>query len=279
MPFSIVHTITPWMPQGTLLDFIKSPSYEADILRVQLVCAGGNLKDLTRAYPQLREVAQALEYLHSMCLVHGDLKFVGSFKPPYQYVVLNCDCYQTNILVDDDNHARVADVGLSTIVGPSFDRSVASNNSARWMAPELVADLNAEETPGPTTNSDVFSFGRLIYAVRVPLSIRYTRGLTSMFTPLARFPPSVSLCSTCVPTSPSCCFCRADGSRRGHRPSTAMACRCPTRSGSSLSTVGRAHLTSGPICLRLYNGCNFSSEAISSMPAFCIHICYLFLVM
>jgi serine/threonine protein kinase len=102
-----------------------------------------------------------------MCLVHGDLKFVGSFKPPYPYVVLNCDAYQTNILVDDDNHARVADVGLSTIVGPSFDRSVASNNSARWMAPELVADLNAEETPGPTTKSDVFSFGRLIYAARV----------------------------------------------------------------------------------------------------------------
>jgi serine/threonine protein kinase len=50
MPFSIVHTITPWMSQGTLLDFIKSPSYEADILRVQLVCAGGILKDLTQAY-------------------------------------------------------------------------------------------------------------------------------------------------------------------------------------------------------------------------------------
>jgi serine/threonine protein kinase len=117
--------------------------------------------------PQLRDVAQALEYLHSLSLVHGDLKFVGSFNPPYLYVVLNCDCFQANILVDDDNHARVTDVGLSTIVGPSFGRSVASNNSARWTAPEFVVDLDTEENPGPTTKSDVFSFGRLIYAVRV----------------------------------------------------------------------------------------------------------------
>jgi serine/threonine protein kinase len=51
MPFSILYTITPWMSQGTLLDFIKSPSYEADNQRVQLVCAGNSSKDLMQAYP------------------------------------------------------------------------------------------------------------------------------------------------------------------------------------------------------------------------------------
>jgi hypothetical protein len=34
------------------------------------------------------------------------------------------------------------------------------------MAPEFIANLDTEQTPGPTTKSDVFSFGRLIYAVR-----------------------------------------------------------------------------------------------------------------
>jgi serine/threonine protein kinase len=92
---------------------------------------------------------------------------VSCVNLPYPYVVLNYDCFQANILVDDKNRACVADVGLSTIVGPSFGRSVASNNSARCMAPEFVVDLDMEETPGPTTKSDVFSFGRLIYAVRV----------------------------------------------------------------------------------------------------------------
>jgi hypothetical protein len=53
------------------------------------------------------------------------------------------------------------------IIGPSFaGESAASGNSARWMAPEFVADLDTAESPGPTVKSDVFSFGRLIYAVR-----------------------------------------------------------------------------------------------------------------
>jgi serine/threonine protein kinase len=49
-PFAVAHTVTPWMSHGTLLDFIKSPSYKADIQRVQLVCAGGSSKDLMQAY-------------------------------------------------------------------------------------------------------------------------------------------------------------------------------------------------------------------------------------
>jgi SH3-like domain-containing protein len=49
-PFAVAHTVTPWMSHGTLLDFIKSPSYEADVQRVQLVGAGGISKDLMQAY-------------------------------------------------------------------------------------------------------------------------------------------------------------------------------------------------------------------------------------
>jgi serine/threonine protein kinase len=49
-PYALLHIITPRMSQGTLLDFIKSPSYEANIQRVQLVCAGGSLKNLMQAY-------------------------------------------------------------------------------------------------------------------------------------------------------------------------------------------------------------------------------------
>jgi serine/threonine protein kinase len=71
------------------------------------------------------------------------------------------------VLVDADGHAKVMDFGLSTIIGPSFaGESAASGNSARWMGPEFVADLDTDETPRPTAKSDVFSFGRLIYAVR-----------------------------------------------------------------------------------------------------------------
>jgi serine/threonine protein kinase len=49
-PFGLVYIISPRMSQGTLLDYINSSSYEASNQRVQLVCAGGSLKDLMQAY-------------------------------------------------------------------------------------------------------------------------------------------------------------------------------------------------------------------------------------
>jgi serine/threonine protein kinase len=120
--------------------------------------------------PQLLEVARALKYLHSLSIVHGDLKFVGSFISLCSIVFLNNGCIQTNVLIDAGFHARVMDFGLSTIVGPSFaGESAASGNSARWMGPEFVANLDVDETPGPTAKSDVYSFGRLVYAVRSPV--------------------------------------------------------------------------------------------------------------
>jgi hypothetical protein len=49
-PFALVHIIAPPMSQGMLLDYTNSSSYEASSQRVQLVRAGGSLKDLTQAY-------------------------------------------------------------------------------------------------------------------------------------------------------------------------------------------------------------------------------------
>jgi hypothetical protein len=45
--FAIIHTVTPWVTQGTLLNYIKSASYDASTQRVQLVCAGGESKNLS----------------------------------------------------------------------------------------------------------------------------------------------------------------------------------------------------------------------------------------
>jgi hypothetical protein len=50
MPFAILHTITPWMSQGTLLNYIKSPSYDASSQRAQLVRNHKPLQELIRAH-------------------------------------------------------------------------------------------------------------------------------------------------------------------------------------------------------------------------------------
>jgi serine/threonine protein kinase len=116
------------------------------------------------------DIAQGLDYLHSLRIVHGDVKFVGSsdvYALSFNLIPVGI---QTNVLIDANSHARLTDFGVSAIIAPSFaGESAASGNSARWMAPEFVADLDAEDTPGPTTKSDVYSFGRLVYAVRTGL--------------------------------------------------------------------------------------------------------------
>ncbi|KAI3609866.1 hypothetical protein WG66_007610, partial [Moniliophthora roreri] len=114
--------VSPWMANGTILKHLGD--------------TGGQDVDL-----RLFEIAQGLAYLHSQHIVHGDLR--GS-----------------NILVDADWHACIADFGLAVF----SDVTVGTNSShhagsVRWMAPEL-------HHPGTfglkyfrrTFASDVYSF-------------------------------------------------------------------------------------------------------------------------
>ncbi|KAG1781796.1 kinase-like domain-containing protein, partial [Suillus placidus] len=89
----------------------------------------------------LQDIASALQYLHVIAVVHGDL--TGD-----------------NILVDSYGRAFVTGVGLSkrlNEIASNTESSLGDMRSAtiRWIAPELVDD---EET-FPTSKSDVWSFG------------------------------------------------------------------------------------------------------------------------
>lgn len=68
------------------------------------------------------EIVVGLEYLHSMNIVHGDLR-------------------GHNILISDDFHVRLTDFGLATtIVSGEGDQSSTANRAGcvRWFAPELI---------------------------------------------------------------------------------------------------------------------------------------------
>ncbi|KAJ7907602.1 kinase-like domain-containing protein [Mycena leptocephala] len=72
--------VTPYMRNGTMIDFVKTRN--------------GTLPD-RRVDQLLFETAQGLAYLHSQNIVHGDLR--GG-----------------NVLIDDREHAQLADFGLAT---------------------------------------------------------------------------------------------------------------------------------------------------------------------
>ncbi|KAF9269180.1 kinase-like protein [Marasmius fiardii PR-910] len=97
---SLLCLISPWMKNGTILKHLRENGRE----------------DVEK---RLFEIAQGLAYLHSQHIIHGDLR--GS-----------------NILVDDDWHARLADFGLAVFSDATVGTSSSHHaGSVRWMAPEL----------------------------------------------------------------------------------------------------------------------------------------------
>ncbi|KAJ7305415.1 kinase-like domain-containing protein [Mycena albidolilacea] len=126
--------VSPWMKHGTVMKYLQ------DYGR-------------TTVDKLLYEIALGLEYLHSVNIVHGDLR--GS-----------------NILVDDGRCACLVGFALSEIIG---DNDVDDNRSgnARWMAPELISPDHFGGQFARTPASDVYAFGCVcleLYTGRPPFS-------------------------------------------------------------------------------------------------------------
>ncbi|KAG2357729.1 kinase-like domain-containing protein [Suillus spraguei] len=128
--------VSSWMPNGTLTTYLTSRHSDLTVL------------DRSR---MLEDVGAGLRYLHSMCVMHGDI--TGA-----------------NILIDDGGHARLIDFGLSTIVRPLLGQSHLAISSVRagtirYAVPELVLSDNARELPVPLEKADIYSFGCIMLQV------------------------------------------------------------------------------------------------------------------
>ncbi|KAJ7264457.1 kinase-like domain-containing protein [Mycena haematopus] len=99
--------VSPWMKHGNILKYLSQYGRH-DVEKMLL------------------QIAEGLGYLHSMEIVHGDLR-------------------GTNILVSDDWNVCLADFGLASVIGDdastTFTAHTSSANHAgslRWFAPELI---------------------------------------------------------------------------------------------------------------------------------------------
>jgi serine/threonine protein kinase len=145
--------------------------------------------------PQIRDLCAGLTYLHSIPVVHGDLKGVRNF-----FIVCSRSLTlfrnlftQNNVLIDDDGRAVLTDFGLSKVIDeisdPTGNTTVMMGGAIRWKAPELLFDepedsTSPEVSPMPSTASDVYSFACTAYEVS-PVRRFYRKGWVYTNLPLS----------------------------------------------------------------------------------------------
>ncbi|KAJ7893380.1 kinase-like domain-containing protein [Mycena olivaceomarginata] len=121
--------VSPWLKHGTILKYLNDRGRE-DIHRL------------------IFEIAQGFHYLHSVNIVHGDLR-------------------GTNILISDDYHACLSDFGLATTIREGDADTTAgalasSSNrtgSLRWFAELITPEQFGCERFVRTRATDVYAFG------------------------------------------------------------------------------------------------------------------------
>ncbi|KAJ6476178.1 kinase-like domain-containing protein [Mycena sanguinolenta] len=119
-PLSLV-AVSPWMEHGTVVNHLKKHGH-------------GHVDKL------LYEIAQGLQYLHLCGIVHGDLR-------------------GTNILINEEWSACLADFGLSIFSDATASMTTNRGGSLYWMAPELLDPDRFGIKFIRTPASDVYAFG------------------------------------------------------------------------------------------------------------------------
>ncbi|KAL0067777.1 hypothetical protein AAF712_005217 [Marasmius tenuissimus] len=116
--------VSPWMNRGNLARYLKNTE-----------------RELVDHQALVYDVASGLAHLHSMDIVHGDLK-------------------GANVLMTADERACITDFGLSRVANiQSFCLTSSlmgqARGTIRWLSPEL---LKSDPPSSVTTNSDMYAY-------------------------------------------------------------------------------------------------------------------------
>ncbi|KLO08890.1 kinase-like protein [Schizopora paradoxa] len=116
--------ISPFAANGTLLKYVLK---QESVNKMNL----------------LAQVAAGLIHLHSIGIIHGDIR---------------CD----NVLVNSEGTPQLADFGLSSVgdsEGVNSNSNSGSTGNPRWLAPELIYPHEPDGSRKRTRESDVYALG------------------------------------------------------------------------------------------------------------------------
>ncbi|KAI0102745.1 kinase-like protein [Nemania sp. FL0031] len=113
-------------------------------------CAGGSVSSLMRPtgclpekwiIPILREVAEAIYWVHKQGIIHRDIKCA-------------------NVLITDTGDVQLCDFGVAAVVQTRSDKRTTVTGTLQWMAPELF-----DSTVAYGAEVDIWAFGSMAYEV------------------------------------------------------------------------------------------------------------------
>ncbi|KAL2759905.1 hypothetical protein ACRALDRAFT_2095808, partial [Sodiomyces alcalophilus JCM 7366] len=113
-------------------------------------CAGGSVASLMRPtgglpekwiIPILREVAEAISWIHPQGIIHRDIKCA-------------------NVLITEEGGVQLCDFGVAGIVASKVDKRSTVTGTLQWMAPELF-----DSTVSYSIEVDIWAFGAMAYEV------------------------------------------------------------------------------------------------------------------
>ncbi|KAI1109604.1 kinase-like domain-containing protein [Nemania sp. NC0429] len=111
-------------------------------------CAGGSVTTLMRPtgglleqwiIPILREVAEALSWVHRQGIIHRDIKCA-------------------NVLLTENGGVQLCDFGVAALIETKFDKRRTITGSLQWMAPEFF-----EPTVAYGIEVDIWAFGSMAF--------------------------------------------------------------------------------------------------------------------
>ncbi|KAF9523068.1 kinase-like domain-containing protein [Crepidotus variabilis] len=123
--------VLPWMPHGSIMNYLKKePNHD----KFRVIC----------------EVADGIEYLHSLNVSHKDIK-------------------GANILVRPDLVCVLTDFGLATFLDSQRSKASQGLGTLFWMAPELFPPEDEKTQPlsKDSRPRDVYSFGCTIAEILI----------------------------------------------------------------------------------------------------------------
>ncbi|KAK5990498.1 Serine/threonine-protein kinase nak1 [Cladobotryum mycophilum] len=127
-------------------------------------CAGGSVATLMRPtapggllekwiVPIVREVAEAMYWVHGQGIIHRDLKCA-------------------NVLVTEIGKVQLCDFGVAGVIETKFDKRSTFIGTPHWMAPELF-----DQGASYGTEVDIWAFGAMVYEIASGLPPNVTAGI------------------------------------------------------------------------------------------------------